>query len=408
MLNLRCLLPALALVLCSSLADAQLHVQRVAEFPSPGATSPRFNGARALKLSADGKTLIAAFYGCWAQLFNLVDHQPVGAAFRTSGDGQVGFVNDAIAYTADWNSMRLWNTSTGKQLGEAIPHELREDTIISPAISSQGNLIATRATMKSVQLRDVKTHQLIGAPISYASNVSAMRFSADGTRLLVLSGGSLHAIDTLTGQQVAGPFKSGWRFHLFSQANKLVTTETNNGSPQLVIRSTDQQGWPETHRVDLPGNTKHVFELDDSQILVQVSKPDYKPALFILDLNQPDLSSEVKTDADRAFSIIVPENKQYWICSNIHDIRCQKFGDPKPVWLKRVPSSGYDQPVFPLSNQHFIIRDKQKTFGINKISDGSQVWTRPGVRRFQHSDNTIALGTEAGIEIWAYQEDDQP
>lgn len=402
---LRCLLPAMVFVLSSSFADAQLRFERVAEFDSPTDTSRRIRGGRQIEFSADGKTLIAAFYGSRAQLFDLHDHKPIGDSLRTAGDGEVGFVNDAIAYTADWDSMRLWDTKTGKQLGESIPHELREDTIISPAISSQGTLIATRATMKSVQLRDVASRQLIGEAMSYANNVNALRFSPDGTHLLVLAGGSLHVIETKNGKQVAGPFKSGWRFSLFAKPDRLVTTEkTKNGSYQLVIRSTDQPGWPESGRVDLPGQTKQVFELADKKILVQVSKPDYQPALFKIDLNQPNSKSAVAADADRAFTIVVPKDTQHWISSNIHDIRCQRLGDAKPIWLKQIPPSGYDQQLFPLSSQYFIIRDKQENFGVYSVADGSEVWSRPGVRRFSRSDNRIAFGTSTGIEIWTWQD----
>ena len=404
MLTSRSLLPAIALTLVCSVADAQLRFHRVAKFDDPNDPARRFRGGREVEFAADGERLISAFYGCTVQLFDLKGNAPIGKPIRTSGDGEVGFVNNEVAYTADWDSVRLWDAKSGQQIGEPIPHELREDTIINPAIDSQGKLIATRATMKSVQLRNVATRKLIGAQLNYPAIVQSIRFSDDDRLLFVRAGGSLYAIDVDTGKEVVGPLKSGWQFKHFPEQQKLVTAEqVGDGLYQLVIRSTDQKDWPETHRSDLPGKLNRLVVLDDSHVLVQVSKQDYTPGLFTFDLTKPETRIEVKSNADRAFTVVVAQDNQHWICSNVRNISCQRFGESEPVWQKQIPPSGYDQQLYPLDNQHFIIRDKQENFGVYKVSDGGQVWTQAGVKRFSLSKDRIALCTSDGVEVWAME-----
>ena len=345
--------------------------------------------------------MIAAFYGSTAQLFDLKKNVPLGEPIGTAGDGEVGFVNNEIAYTADWNSLRLWDTKSGQQIGDSMPHELREDTIIHPAIHPQGKFVATRATMKSVKLWNVTTRKLVGKQLNYSTEVHSIRFSDDGRLLFVQAGGSLSAIDSETGEDVAGPIPSGWRFNHFPKQQKLVTTEqVSEGLYQLVIRSTDQKNWPETHRSDLPGMLKRMVTLDDNQVLVQASKEDYTPAIFTFDLDKPETRIEVESNADRAFGLVVSQDKRHWICSNIRNISCQIFGKSEPVWQKQVPPSGYDQDLHPFDNEHFIIRDKQESFGVYKVADGSEIWNRAGVKRFSLSQNKIALCNSDGVEIW--------
>jgi len=345
--------------------------------------------------------MITAFYGSTVQLFDLEKNVSIGESIRTAGDGEVGFVNNEIAYTADWESMRLWDTSSGKQIGDPIQHELREDTIIPPAVSPMGKLIATRTSMDSVEIRDIAQRQLVGKTRKYSSEVHSIRFSKDGGFLMVRAGGSIYAIDPATGKDVAGPIPSGWLFEHFSKQQKLVTTEeAGEGKIQLVIRSTAQKGWPETHRSDLPGKLKRIVALDKDRVLLQATNQDYTPEMFIISLEKPKNRDQVDSDADRAFGVVIPQDKRLWICSNIRNISCQEFGKAKPLWEKPIEPSGYDQRLFPFNNDYFVILDKKNNFGIYKIADGSEVWMQAGVNRFMLTENKIALCNGNGVEIW--------
>lgn len=397
----RIVLLSIASVLSCSAANAQFKVQRVAEFADPNKGPRLVSGGREAEFADDKSKIITAFYGSTVQLFNLEKNVSIGEPIRTAGDGEVGFVNNEIAYTADWESLRLWNTQSGQQIGDAIPHVLREDTIIHPAISPQAKFIATRATMKSVQLWDVATRKPIGEPRKYSNEVNSIQFTDNGGYLIVMAGGSLYAIDSDTGDDAAGPIASGWPFHHFSKQHKLVTTEQiREGLDQLVIRATDQKGWPETHRSDLPGKLGRIFSLENNQILLQVSKKDFTPTMYIISLDKPATRIEVESNADRAFDVVVTPDKRHWICSNIEDIRCQKFGESEPVWKKQVPISGYDQHLYPFDNEHFIILDKEENFGVYKVADGNKVWDQTGVKRLGVTNDKIVLCKSEGVEVW--------
>lgn len=142
--------------------QAQSPFRQLAHVEPPVSEGRRFVGGRVAEISKDGKTLIAAFYGSRAQLFDLAKQQPVTKPIPTSGDGEVGFVNNNIAYTADWDSVRLWNTKNGSPIGQPLPHVLREDTIIAPAISPDGKRLVTRSTMTSLLLWNVETQTRVG------------------------------------------------------------------------------------------------------------------------------------------------------------------------------------------------------------------------------------------------------
>lgn len=397
----RLVLMTITSVLLCSAADAQFNLHRVAEFGNPEVGPRRITGGREVEFSADGDVMIAAFYGSTAQLFDLRSNTPIGVPIRTAGDGEVGFVNHEIAYTADWRSVRLWDVKTGQQIGDAIPHELREDTIIRPAISPDGELIASRATMNSVQLLDVTSREMIGSELTYSTVVHSIRFSGDGKILFVRAGGLLHAIDSETGDNLVSPIKSGWRFYYFPEQQKLVTTErVGENSDRLVFRSTDQKNWPVLYSSNLPGEFTRIVPLSDSQFLLQAKESDYTPAMFVVSLDDPDSRIEIESDADRAFNVVVAQDKRHWVSTNIRDIRCHRLGESEPVWKRQIPPSGYDQHLFPFDDEHFVILDKQDNFGIYKIADGSEVWNQDGVNRFKLSKDKIAFCNGDGVEVW--------
>ncbi len=401
MLQPKNVLPTIVLALCCSTSDADVRLERVAEFSYPREGAQRFTGGREVEFIEDGTKMIVEFYGCSVQIFDLENREAVGEPLRTAGDGEVGFVNNKIAYTSDWDSLRLWNPNSGQQVGDAIPHELREDSIIHPAIDDSGRFVATRANMKSVQLWDVTTWIRIAGPRNFSSVVQTLQFSDDGELLFVTTGGSLYAIDSKTGEEVAGPIASGWRFKHFEQQHRLITTERHqDGSYQLVIRRTDREKWPEIYRTDLPGRLTRMLSLSDDQVLVQASRKDYTPAIMIVDLEKPDALAEVESNADRAFGLVVSGDGKTWVSSNLRDITCRVFGQSEPVWQKQVPVSGYDHQLYSFDDDHFLVRDKQENLGLYKYADGSEVWNQAGVRRFRVRGNTIALCSRAGVEVW--------
>lgn len=391
----------LLLATLSSSVAAQDAFRRLAKFDHPGEGEQRFSGGRELAFSQDGKRLIAAFYTSRAQLFDLEVRKQVAPPFRTSGDGQVGFVNSETAYTADWTSLKMWNSKTGQQIGQSIPHELREDSIIHPAISPDGKRLATRTTMKSFQVWDTATQQPISQEQELESEIRSLRFSTDNELLFARAGGQLYVHHSETGKRVAGPLPTGWQFYYFPKQEMLVTTvRAGEGLNELVVRSTTAE-WTEIHRSRIAGRLKKIVPLDDRQLLVQATNSDYTPELFTFSIESPEKRTQLKLNADRAFDLIVTNDKRRWISSNIRNIRCQEFGEFVPVWEIKIPESGYDYRLFPFDRENFIIHEKQGFLRVHKISDGSQIWSLPGVIRFHVSGKKIAVVNREGVEIWA-------
>ena len=143
------------------------------------------------------------------------------------------------------------------------------------------------------------------------------------------------------------------------------------------------------------------MHLDDRQLLIQAINLDYTPELFTVSIESPEERTQVKSNADRAFKLIVTNDKRRWISSNTKNISCQEFGESAPVWEINMPASGYDYRLFPFDREHFMIHEKQGSLKSHRISDGSQVWTLPGVIRFHVSGKNIAIGNRDGVEIWA-------
>ncbi len=398
----RIIFPLIFTAVLGSGAASQDTFRQIAQFGHPGEGARRFSGGREIEWSKNGKRLMVAFYTSRAQMFDLEVKKPIAPAFRTSGDGQVGFINNEIAYTADWTSVRLWNSKTGQQIGKPIPHELREDTIIHPAVSPDGKYIATRTTMKSFQIWDAATLQPISREHQLESVIGSLRFSTDNKLLFVRAGGQLYVNNSKSGELAAGPFKTGWKFYYFPKQKTLITTErAGEGPTQLVIRSTGQSEWPEVHRSKIAGRLKQIVPLNDNQFFLQATNADYTPELFTFSMESPDVRTQVKSDSDRAFGLIVTDDKRRWICSNIRNISCQEFGESEPVWEIKIPASGYDYRLFSFGREHFIIHDKQDQLRVHKISDGSQIWALEGVKRFHVHGRKIAVGNRDGVEIWA-------
>ncbi|MBL8890283.1 MAG: hypothetical protein JNL67_09905 [Planctomycetaceae bacterium] len=394
-------LSTIAFIALTSTANAQVQFQRIAQLATTNEATRPFSGGRKVEFSPDNKKVIAAFFGSTVQLFDLEKNVPIGEPIRTAGDGEVGFVNDEVGYTADWKSLRLWDANTGQQIGDSIPHQLREDTVIQPAIHPTGRYLATRATMTSVHLWNVADRRPIAEPMHFSAEVQAIRFSDDGLFLFVNTEGTVHAIGADNGKTVAGPIASTGLFQYFPKQQRLVTTEqTSTAVNQLVVRSTDQQGWPETHRATLSGTLVRFLAIHDDQVLVHTTKNNRTPELFAFRIDEPETRIEIETTADRAFGLVVPPDSRYWISTNIRDIKCQEFGKSEPLWQKQIPPSGFDQHLYPLDNEHFAIRDKQEHFSIYKVADGSEVWRQAGVKQCRLTKNLLALCKSDGVEIW--------
>ena len=393
----------------SSSVMGQSKLEQIASFEHPGAKASRVTGGRQVALSDNGKTLIAAFFGSKAQLYDLRTQKAITDPIGTSGDGEIGFVSNDVVFTADWESMRLWDVKTGDAIGEPIPHRLREDTIIKPAISSDGKYIATRNSMNSFQLWDAQSQKAIGEARQFESVVGWLTFSADNRMLYVKAGKRLFVFATDSAKQIAGAFESVYRFHPLPEQKKLITIEGENAD-QLVLRTTEENGWPEIDRVLLAGKFKRIIELDDNRLLIQSTKGDYSPDIIVLPINDLRNESRLEADVDRAFKVLVTGDRDHWICNNIHNVSCQRFGQSSSIWKLNCHCNGYKQGIYLLDDEHVVIHDTNSknnyVASCHRISDGSKIWEQGSVAKIFVQDQMLFVCNSDGVQVWAVKQDD--
>ncbi len=128
--------------------------------------------------------------------------EPISTA-QLSPDGRRALI-------ASGGAIRLWDTTTGKQVGEALSQELPAITFV--AFSPDGTRIVSSASdpregISHLHLRDVATGKPVFAPVEVESPVSNVIFSADGKRLVTVGadrGGqaNLRAYETADGKAV--------------------------------------------------------------------------------------------------------------------------------------------------------------------------------------------------------------
>ena len=105
------------------------------------------------------------------------------------------------------NTLRLWDASTGAQVGE--PLRGHDRPVTSVAFSRDGSLVASGSRDNTVRLWDASTGAQVGEPLrGHDYGVNSVAFSRDGS--LVASGsmdGSVRLWDPSTGAQVGEPLR---------------------------------------------------------------------------------------------------------------------------------------------------------------------------------------------------------
>jgi WD40 repeat protein len=98
----------------------------------------------------------------------------LGVAF--SPDGKL------LATTSADQTLRLWDTATGKPHGERLTGHT--DTVNRVAFSPDGALLATASSDRTLRLWDTATGKPHGPPLTgHADRVIGVAFSPDGSRL---------------------------------------------------------------------------------------------------------------------------------------------------------------------------------------------------------------------------------
>ena len=139
------------------------------------------DGVTSLAFSPDGKTLAS------------------GSAFRTYGK--------TLASGSNGNTIRLWDTSTWKAIGE--PLRAHDHGVTSLAFSPDGKMLASGSEDNTISSWDTSTWKAIGEPLrAHDHKVTSLAFSPDGRTLASGSGDStIRLWDTSTWKAIGEPLR---------------------------------------------------------------------------------------------------------------------------------------------------------------------------------------------------------
>ena len=149
-----------------------------------------------------------------------------------------------VASASEDRTLRLWDASTGAQVGEPLRGHDRE--VDSVAFSHDGRLVASGSRDKTLRLWDASTGAQVGEPLrGHNRPVTSGAFSPDGR--LVASGSydkTLRLWDASTGAQVGEPLRGHDRevnSVAFSHDGRLVASGSRDKTLRLWDASTGAQ-----------------------------------------------------------------------------------------------------------------------------------------------------------------------
>ncbi|MEG4112470.1 nSTAND1 domain-containing NTPase [Microcoleus sp. Pol12B3] len=146
-----------------------------------------------------------------------------------------------LATGSDDNTVKLWDTTTGKEITTLIGHT---DSVNTVSFSPKGKLLATASTDNTVKLWDITTGNVIKTLSGHTSSVWGVSFSPNGKLLATGSRDKTVKLwDTNTGKQIktlSGHTSSVWGVS-FSPNGKLLATGSDDNTVKLWDTNTGKQ-----------------------------------------------------------------------------------------------------------------------------------------------------------------------
>jgi WD40 repeat protein len=371
---------------------------------------PRHPGARLIRLNDDKDVAAVAMYGCTTVFWDLKTNAAIGEPTRQSGDaGAIGFIpNSNLAYIADWNNLQVWNQKTALKSGEGFPHQLREDTVIGPAISPDGKFLVTRNEMKSFQFWNLETGMSIGPEHLQDSLVTQLQFSAD-SKWCFSRAGSLSIWNPWTGGRVAGPIRNDIYTTAYLPARQyLVTFEHDRKDPssqsRVLIRS-GTSNWSTVRQFELPGQARDAEWIDQDRLLVVGTEvgEEYKTVAFIVYLDRETPRFDVIFNSDyRIFDFAVTKDRQHLVTISIGKVSCWTIGDAKPKWEREWTGRFWRKKVFGTDSDWVMAHASGEDAIAYSIKDGSELWRKKEVIYASTDGDHILVTDKDGAEVWRW------
>ncbi|MEV4380797.1 AAA family ATPase [Streptosporangium sp. NPDC049644] len=201
----------------------------------------------AMTFGPDGTLVTADRQGAvWR--WDLRTHRPVGDPFKApvGRPGAVALNRDgtilAFALGGTPRTIRLWNTTTGKQIGDLTGYD---DTTRMMAFSPDGATLATSGAFDGkVWLWDTATRRQVALLLGHTSIVVAMTFSPDGTALATGGGDNTARLwNVSTRKQIGDPLRLEGQSGLasavaFSPDGGILATGSSRNNVQLWSTAT--------------------------------------------------------------------------------------------------------------------------------------------------------------------------
>ncbi|MEZ6030889.1 MAG: TIR domain-containing protein [Hyphomonadaceae bacterium] len=185
-----------------------------------------------------------------------------GAAFSQDGTRILTWSGNPYTGTGD---VRLWDAATGEQIGLAIQHD---GTVLGAAFSQDATRILTWSRDATARLWDTATGKQIGPTLPHEGPVKGAVFSQDETRILTWSDDNTAKLwDAATGAQIGPALRHGGpvKGAAFSQDEARILTWSADDTARPWDAATGEQIGPALqHESYLVGAA---FSQDETRIL---------------------------------------------------------------------------------------------------------------------------------------------
>jgi len=372
---------------------------------------PYHPGARLIQLDDNKEIAAVAMYGCKTFFWDLKTNAAIGEPTRQSGDaGAIGFIpNSDLAYTADWSDLKLWDKKTASRSGEGFPHQLREDSVIGPAVSHDGKFLVTRNEMNSLQFWDLETGKSIGPEHVHDNEVSEIQFSADNKWCFCRAGWPLSIWNPKTGERLAGPIRNNiYTTAYLPTRQHLVTFEHDHKDPssksKVIIRS-GKSDWSTVRQFELPGQARDAQWIDEDRLLVVGTEEgeEFKTVAFVVHLNHETPRFDVVFNSDyRIFDFAITKDRQHLVTISIGKVSCWRIGDAKPKWENKWAGKFWRKRVFGTDSDWVMAHARGEDAIAYSIEDGAELWRKKDVIYANTDGDHILVTDKYGAEVWRW------